>query len=168
MVKIWPLQNGATVQALKSFRHSEDTPEAALHPEDTFISVALMLSIILELPNRRYHICIRLTATDYSWSPSLDDSSNRSLMISASVYNNGNISPLIYAYNYAVQSFFECITYQRPSVWVVINWDRFLCIQSQQSNFSITTIVANQHMQLCGYEDHARIVCPYASRSNRV
>ena len=87
VVKIWPSQDDATCPAVKSLCHSRDTSEAVFYPEDAFIPIALMLSVILKLLILRYQLRTRLTATDHLLSPPSDDNDNRSPVISTSVYS---------------------------------------------------------------------------------
>jgi len=131
------------------------------------IPVAPMLSVILELPIRRYQLRTRPMATYHLWSPLSDDNDNRSPLISASVYDNDNRSPLIYAYSCAVQSSPACITCQTPStldsygLW----WISLRAIPT--INAVITVVTTNQHVQFMRLRGSCSYHRSYACRSNR-
>jgi len=80
--------------------------------------------------------------------------------------DNGNRSPLIYAYNYAVQSSLACMTYQHHSVWAVTDWGGFLCMQSQRSCTHYMVVTTSQHVQIMGLRESRSYHLPHASRSD--
>ena len=169
MVKIWPSQDDVTCsrtqkpQSLRRYFRSCSSLRASV---DTSIPVALMLSVIPELPIRRYQLRTRPMATYHLWSP-LSDDDNRSPLISASVYDNDNRSPLIYAYSCAVQSSPACITCQTPStldsygLW----WISLRAIPT--INAVITVVTTNQHVQFMRLRGSRLYHRSYARRSNR-
>jgi len=144
------------VQALKSLRHSGDTLETASHPEDTSILVTLILQSSRSFPIRRFQLRSdnnkpSLVSTIRPQRQQITlDLCLRQITFDLCLQLRSSTPP-------------ACITCQLPPVWAVTDRDRFLCMQSQQSNAVIMTVTTSQHVQLRGSR---RIIRPHARKSN--